>query len=119
MSRISPAVVHLCSVELDQWTSKFDTRAVAYGETPDFGLEDADPAEGEFLYGRLNNPTRFALEQRLASLESGDYAFAVSSGTAAIATALLAALEPGDTSSRSTTSTLGRNAPWRRSFETV
>ena len=110
-------------MERDQWTSKFDTRAVAHGETPevgapnagdvvspihlsstfelpgldpDFGLEDADPGDGEFLYGRLNNPTRFALEQRLAALEGGDHAFAMSSGTAAIATALLAALEPGD-----------------------
>jgi len=103
--------------------SKFDTRAVAHGETPevgapnagdvvapihlsstyelpglnpDFGLEDADPSRGEFLYSRLNNPTRYALEQRLASLEGGRFAFAVSSGTAAIATALLAGLEPGD-----------------------
>jgi cystathionine gamma-lyase len=62
----------------------------------DMSLEAVDPADGQFLYSRLNNPTRHALERRLAALEGGDQAFAFSSGTAAIATAAFAAVEPGD-----------------------
>src|SRR6056297_2784785 len=63
---------------------------------PSIGLDDADPAAGEFLYSRLANPTRHALEERLAALEGGDRAFAFSSGTAAIATTVLSVVEPGD-----------------------
>lgn len=63
---------------------------------PSIGLDDADPAAGEFLYSRLSNPTRHALEERLAALEGGDRAFAFSSGTAAIATTALSVVEPGD-----------------------
>jgi cystathionine gamma-lyase len=100
--------------------SRFETRAVRTGEDdgagtgdvvtpihlsstfalseldPDMSLEDVDPAAGEFLYSRLNNPTRHALEERLAALEGGDHAFAFASGTSAIATAAMAVLEPGD-----------------------
>jgi cystathionine beta-lyase/cystathionine gamma-synthase len=60
------------------------------------GLDDPDPAAGEFRYSRLSNPTRHALEERLAALEGGDRAFAFSSGTAAIATTVLSVVEPGD-----------------------
>ncbi len=63
---------------------------------PEMRLEDVDPAAGQFLYSRLNNPTRFALERRLAALEGGDHAFAFASGTSAIATAAMATVEPGD-----------------------
>ena len=103
--------------------SAFETRAVTDGEEPfgvgceagdvtapihlsstyalpgldtELALEDVDPDRGEFLYTRLSNPTRHALEQRLASLEGGDHAMAFSSGTAAIFTTLLSCLEPGD-----------------------
>lgn len=98
---------------------RFDTRAIATsGDTaetgdvvppihlsstfelgaldPSIGLDDADPAAGEFLYSRLSNPTRHALEERLAALEGGDRAFAFSSGTAAVATTALSVVEPGD-----------------------
>jgi cystathionine gamma-lyase len=60
------------------------------------GLEDFDPAADEFLYSRLSNPTRHALERRLAALEDADHGFAFSSGTAAITTALFAVVQPGD-----------------------
>jgi cystathionine gamma-lyase len=60
------------------------------------GLEDFDPAADQFLYSRLSNPTRFGLERRLATLEEAAHAFAFSSGTAAIATALFATVRPGD-----------------------
>ncbi|WP_232688376.1 trans-sulfuration enzyme family protein [Halobacterium zhouii] len=101
--------------------SRIETLAVGHGEDPgethrgdvvspihlastfalpeldaDLSLEDVDPADGQFLYSRLNNPTRHALEQRLAALEGGDHGFAFASGTSAIATAAMACVEPGD-----------------------
>jgi cystathionine gamma-lyase len=66
------------------------------GIDPDSTLEDLDPDQGDFLYSRLSNPTRNALEHRLAALEGGEHGFAFSSGTAAIVAAITAAVEPGD-----------------------
>jgi cystathionine beta-lyase/cystathionine gamma-synthase len=63
---------------------------------PDSTLEDRDPDAGEWLYSRLTNPTRHALETQLATLEGGDHGFAFASGTAAIVTSMFAAIEPGD-----------------------
>ncbi|WP_435344707.1 trans-sulfuration enzyme family protein [Haloarchaeobius sp. HRN-SO-5] len=59
-------------------------------------LEDVDPSAGEFVYSRLSNPTRHAVEERLAALEGGEHAMAFSSGTAAIFTTVLGTVEPGD-----------------------
>lgn len=100
---------------------RFDTRAVSWGEHPDddgvgdvvspihlastyaipgldadFKLDEADPDAGEFLYGRLSNPTRHAVEKRIAALEGGAHGIAFSSGTAAISTLFFATLSPGD-----------------------
>lgn len=66
------------------------------GIDPEMGLEDVDPSEGEFLYQRLSNPTRFAVEKQLASLEGGEFGLAFASGTAAIAATVLSLVEPGD-----------------------
>jgi len=66
------------------------------GVDPEMRLEDVDPDRGEFLYGRLSNPTRHAVEGQLAELEGGEMGFAFASGTAAIATAVLSIVEPGD-----------------------
>jgi len=66
------------------------------GVDPELSLEDVDPDRGEFLYGRLSNPTRHAVERQLAGLEGGEMGFAFASGTAAIATAVLSTVEPGD-----------------------
>jgi cystathionine gamma-lyase len=97
---------------------RFATRAVAAGERhdraggvvtpiqlsstyavdrvdPEEGLRN-DPANGEFVYARMGNPTRRALEERLASLAGADHALATASGMAAISTVALATLEPGD-----------------------
>ncbi len=63
---------------------------------PSLSLEDVDPDAGEYLYSRLSNPTRRALENRLASLEGGEHGLAFASGTAAIAAIGLSVLEPGD-----------------------
>jgi cystathionine gamma-lyase len=106
----------------DRDETRFDTLAVTYGEhaTPergagdvvspihlsstfalpgldtDLSLDDVDPDRGEFVYSRLSNPTRHALERRLAALEGGETAFAFSSGTAAVASTVLSVVEPGD-----------------------
>jgi cystathionine gamma-lyase len=106
---------------MDEPSRRFETVAVSAGEHPDgdgpgdvvspihlastfrlpgldtsMRLEDVDPAAGEFLYSRLNNPTRHALEKRLAALEGGEFGFAFASGTAAISTLFVSVLEPGD-----------------------
>lgn len=56
----------------------------------------ASPGEHKgYEYSRTKNPTRFAYEQCLASVEAGKHAFAFASGMAAIAT-ILDLLQPGD-----------------------
>jgi methionine-gamma-lyase len=50
-----------------------------------------------FLYGRLRNPTVEELDGALAELERAEAAHTYSSGMAAISSALLATLVPGDT----------------------
>jgi len=107
----------------DHQRSHFDTLAVTYGEEPtpgdpmtgdvvspihlastyalpgldtEMSLDDLDPDSGDFVYSRLSNPTRHAVEQRLAALEGGEHGFALSSGTAAIFTLALSVLQPGD-----------------------
>jgi cystathionine gamma-synthase/cystathionine gamma-lyase len=66
------------------------------GVDPEAHLEDVEPEEGEFLYSRLANPTRHAVERQLADLEGGEMAFGFASGTAAVATAIMSSVEPGD-----------------------
>jgi len=51
---------------------------------------------GYFQYSRSSNPTRFALEQRYASLEKAKYGLSFASGLAAEATLLFTLLNPGD-----------------------
>ena len=90
----------------------FDTRAVHVGETPDTGhtgdvtvpihlastfaraaLET--PPRG-YEYSRSGNPTRDALEQRLAALEGGAFGLVFASGLAAETAVALSLLRPGD-----------------------
>jgi cystathionine gamma-synthase len=56
--------------------------------------EDSDPDREE--YGRYGNPTVRELERRIAALEGTDDGLALSSGMAAITTALLALTKAGD-----------------------
>ncbi|KAB1192963.1 aminotransferase class I/II-fold pyridoxal phosphate-dependent enzyme [Haloferax sp. MBLA0076] len=63
---------------------------------PDADLELLDPDAGEYLYSRLSNPTRNALEHRLAALEGAEHALAFVSGTAAITATMTAMIRPGD-----------------------
>jgi cystathionine gamma-lyase len=48
-----------------------------------------------YEYSRIENPTRDALEERLAALEGGEHARAFASGTAAIFTAIMTQVGPG------------------------
>ncbi len=66
------------------------------GLDTDLKLDDVDPDRGEFVYSRLSNPTRHAVEKRLAALEGGETAYAFASGTAATLTAVLSNVEAGD-----------------------
>ena len=52
--------------------------------------------EQRYIYTRTDNPTRAALEEKLAVLENGRYALAFSSGMAAISTVFLSLLSKGD-----------------------
>jgi len=54
-------------------------------------------ADGEFFYGRRGSPTQWALSDALTQLEPGaDGTVLYPSGVAAIASALMAVLKPGD-----------------------
>ena len=90
----------------------FGTRAVHSGEEPDlegggdvvspihlsstFARRSVDRPTKGLEYSRTGNPTRLALEKRLASLENARHALAFSSGMAAEATVLLSLLKKGD-----------------------
>lgn len=93
---------------------RFETRAVRAGEEPNLepgGAGDVvspihlastfvmdeigDPTHG-YKYSRLGNPTRDALESRLAALDGAGHGMAFASGTAAITCFCLSVLEPGD-----------------------
>jgi len=89
----------------------FDTRAVSGGEdhrehaagdvVPPIHLattfaRERTADDPEYNYSRSGNPTRAALERRLASLEDGEHALALSAGMGAIGTTVMSLLEPGD-----------------------
>src|SRR5215207_7398724 len=80
----------------------FATRAIHGGQAPDpttgavmmpiyatsTYVQDSPGVHKGFEYSRTQNPTRFAYERCVASLESGAHAFAFASGMAATATLL-------------------------------
>jgi cystathionine gamma-synthase/cystathionine gamma-lyase len=88
---------------------KFETRAIHDGQSPDkltgsvivpvyqtsTFKQDAIGVHKGFEYSRTGNPTRKALEDALASLESGKYGLAFASGVAAT-TAVFSLLKSGD-----------------------
>lgn len=59
-------------------------------------IDALDDERGHAVYSRGRNPTRRALEERLAQLERGEEAAAFSSGMAAISAVMLGLLEAGD-----------------------
>jgi len=91
----------------------FSTRAVRSGEeikfnngygdvvvpihlTTTYARQSLDEIQGSYDYIRSGNPTRQALEEKLASLEGSNYAYAFSSGLAAESSLLLSLLHQGD-----------------------
>ncbi len=93
---------------------KIATRAIHVGEEPrldekesgdvvvpihlasTFARKKVDTPTGGYEYSRTGNPTRDALEKRLASLEDAKYCLTFSSGMAAETTLLLSICEAGD-----------------------
>jgi O-acetylhomoserine (thiol)-lyase len=78
-------------------------RAVPIYQTSSFVFDDTEHAASLFnlqtfgnIYSRLSNPTNAVFEERIAALESGSAALAVSSGMAASTIALLTLCEAGD-----------------------
>jgi len=78
-------------------------RAVPIYQTTSYVFNDTDHAASLFnlqtfgnIYSRMMNPTTAVFEERMAALESGRAALAVSTGMAAEMTALLTLLEQGD-----------------------
>ncbi|MBT5065857.1 MAG: O-acetylhomoserine aminocarboxypropyltransferase/cysteine synthase [Proteobacteria bacterium] len=78
-------------------------RAVPIYQTSSFVFDDPDHAASLFnlqtfgnIYSRLSNPTNAVFEERIAALEAGTAALAVSSGMAASTVALLTLCEAGD-----------------------
>ena len=79
------------------------SRAVPIHQTTSYVFDDADHAASLFnlqtfgnTYTRLTNPTNAVFEERMAALENGRAALAVSSGMAAQMVALLSLMEEGD-----------------------
>lgn len=79
------------------------SRAVPIHQTTSFVFRDTDHARNLFalqesgnIYTRIMNPTTDAFEQRVAQLEDGSAAVAVSSGMAAITYAILNIASSGD-----------------------
>ena len=92
----------------------FSTRSIHTGEEPDFregasgdvvapihlsttyARKDVDVLTAGYEYSRTLNPTRKALEEKLATLENAKYGLAFSSGLAAETTLALSLLSAGD-----------------------
>lgn len=84
-------------------TDPTGSRAVPIYQTTSYVFRDTDHAVARFaledagnIYARLTNPTWEALEKRMAALEGGSAALVTSSGSAAIAYAILAVAGAGD-----------------------
>ena len=92
--------VHAGQEEPDPTTG---ARAVPIYQTSSYVFKSADHAANLFalkefgnIYSRMMNPTCDVFERRIAALEGGTGALAVSSGMSAISLALLAITEVGD-----------------------
>lgn len=92
-------------------TEGFNTRAVHAGQTPDattgsvipplyqtttFAQDGIGQLRNGYEYGRGTNPTRDGLQEQLAALEGGKFAFSFASGLAAEDALIRALLLPGD-----------------------
>ncbi|MFA5606252.1 MAG: aminotransferase class I/II-fold pyridoxal phosphate-dependent enzyme [Leucobacter sp.] len=86
--------------DFDDQASRFDGSIHWHPEEAgpggDSGAGGFSPSERSPIYSRQGNPTNWVAEERLASLEGGTVAVAVSSGQAAISSALFALAQHGD-----------------------
>lgn len=80
-----------------------DARAVPIYQTSSYVFRSTDHAAARFglsdegnIYGRLTNPTQDVFEKRMAALEGGAAALAVSSGAAAVTYTFLNLAHAGD-----------------------
>ncbi len=96
--------------DIDPEKTRFETRAIHAGQEPDprngavmtpvyltstYKQDAPAVPRGGYEYSRTSNPTRTALEENLASLESGEWALGFASGLAAT-NGLMDRLVPGD-----------------------
>ena len=93
---------------------RFETKAIHVGEEPNlkeggsgdvvvpihlsstFARKDVEKPIGGYEYSRSGNPTRHALEKRLAALENAEFGLAFSSGLAAETVICVSLLKSGD-----------------------
>ena len=80
-----------------------DARAVPIYQTTSYVFHDSADAEARFalkapgnIYGRLTNSTQDVLEKRIAALEGGSAALALSAGAAAVTYTIQALAKQGD-----------------------
>ncbi|MBQ9673361.1 MAG: O-acetylhomoserine aminocarboxypropyltransferase/cysteine synthase [Ruminococcus sp.] len=92
--------LHVGQEEADPVT---DARAVPIYATTSYVFHNSQHAADRFglrdpgnIYGRLTNPTQDIFERRIAALEGGSAALAVSSGAAAVTYAIQALTKAGD-----------------------
>lgn len=92
--------LHIGQEEADPATG---ARAVPIYQTAAYVFDDSDHAAARFgltdagnIYGRLTNPTQEVLEKRIAALEGGVAALALSSGAAALAYTFQTLAHAGD-----------------------
>jgi len=85
------------------WGPENSVRAVPVHRTTAYNFRDTGHAsdlfalkEPGYIYTRLNNPTQEVLETRMAALEGGTGALALSSGTAAIFNSIINVANQGD-----------------------
>lgn len=98
--RFETRQLHIGQEDYDHTT---DSRAVPIYQTSSFVFQNSQHAADRFglrdagnIYGRLTNPTEDVFERRIASLEGGVAALAVSSGAAAVTYAIENIASSGD-----------------------
>lgn len=107
MSKLSDRKLQFETLQLhagqEQPDPSTDARAVPIYATTSYVFNNCQDAEDRFalkasgnIYGRLTNPTQEIFEKRIAALEGGSAALAVSSGAAAVTYTIQALAKAGD-----------------------
>lgn len=107
MSTLKERKLHFETIQLhagqEQPDPTTDARAVPIYATTSYVFHNSGDAADRFalkaagnIYGRLTNPTQAIFEQRIAALEGGSAALAVSSGAAAVTYTIQALAKAGD-----------------------